>query len=420
MTTERSRSIKNLLIMDRRILVLGIGLGALYWVLESCLDAYVLKQGTFAQSFLSPNAQEVSTRLSELALIIFSWVALHSLFTRWKRADEALRSSEEKFSRAFRTSPDAITLTRLSDGAYLEVNEGFTRLMGYSAEEALASSILGLGHWADPEGRRRILEAMEDKGSVLGMEMPFRRKDGSVFIGSLSAAYLDLEGERCILATTRDVTEQREAEKKLRASLNEKEVLFKEVHHRVKNNLQIVSTLLELQSKFLVDERDLKTFKESQNRVRAMALIHEKLYGSKNLARLDLASYVKSLAAHLFEAFGADRGTVGFQAEVEDIALSMDKAVPFGLILNELVSNALKYAFPGGRKGTIRVELKARENGEVMLSVCDDGVGLPEEVDFRHAKTLGLHLVRMLAWQLQGSLDRVEGPGTRFVIAFRP
>jgi len=420
MTTERGRSIKNLLIMDRRVLVLGAGLAGLYWVLESCLDAFVLGQGTFAQSFISPNAQEISTRLSELALIIFSWVALQSLFTRWKRADEKLRASEEKFAKAFRTSPDAITLTRLSDGAYLEVNEGFTHLMGCSAAEALASSTLELGHWADPEGRRRVLDAMEDKGSVLGMEMSFRRKDGSVFIGSLSAAYLDLEGERCVLATTRDVTEQREAEDRLRASLKEKEILFKEVHHRVKNNLQIVSTLLHLQSKFLVDERDLKTFKESQNRVRAMALIHEKLYGSKNLAKLDLASYVASLADHLFEAFGVDRSTVKLQAEVEDIALNMDKAVPFGLILNELVSNALKYAFPEGRKGTVRIELRARQNGEVALSVSDDGVGLPAEVDFRDAKTLGLHLVRMLAWQLQGSLEREDGPGTKFVIAFRP
>ena len=420
MTTERGRSIKNLLIMDRRVLVLGAGLAGLYWVLESCLDAFVLGQGTFAQSFISPNAQEISTRLSELALIIFSWVALQSLFTRWKRADEKLRASEEKFAKAFRTSPDAITLTRLSDGAYLEVNEGFTHLMGCSAAEALASSTLELGHWADPEGRRRVLDAMEEKGSVLGMEMPFRRKDGSVFIGSLSAAYLDLEGERCVLATTRDVTEQREAENQLRASLNEKEILFKEVHHRVKNNLQIVSTLLDLQSKFLVDERDLKTFKESQNRVRAMALIHEKLYGSKNLAKLDLSSYVASLAAHLFEAFGVERSTVEFQAQVEDIALNMDKAMPFGLILNELVSNALKYAFPGGRKGIVRIELRARENGEVMLAVSDDGIGLPAEVDFRQAKTLGLHLVRMLAWQLQGSLEREDGPGTKFVIAFRP
>ena len=420
MTSKKEGLFSHPLNFDRRVLVLGVGLAGLYWVLESCLDAFVLKQGTFIQSLLSPNAPEISTRLSELGLIIFSWIALQSLFAKWKRADEALRASEEKFAKAFRTSPDAITLTRLSDGAYLEVNEGFTRLMGCSKEEALASSTIGMGHWADPDGRQRVLDAMRETGSVLGTEMPFRRKDGSIFIGSLSAAYLDLQGERCVLATTRDVTEQREAERQLRASLSEKEVLFKEVHHRVKNNLQIVSTLLDLQSKFLVDERDLKTFKESQNRVRAMALIHEKLYGSKNLAKLDLSSYVSSLASHLFEAFGTERGTVEFKADVEDVALSMDKAVPFGLILNELVSNALKYAFPEGRKGTVRIELRARQNGEVALSVSDDGVGLPAEVDFRDAKTLGLHLVRMLAWQLQGSLDREEGPGTRFVIAFRP
>ena len=140
MTSKKEGLFSHPLNFDRRVLVLGVGLAGLYWVLESCLDAFVLKQGTFIQSLLSPNAPEISTRLSELGLIIFSWIALQSLFAKWKRADDALRASEEKFAKAFRTSPDAITLTRLSDGAFLEVNEGFTRLMGYSKEEALASS----------------------------------------------------------------------------------------------------------------------------------------------------------------------------------------------------------------------------------------------------------------------------------------
>jgi len=214
-----------------------------------------------------------------------------------------------------------------------------------------------------------------------------------------------------------DVSERRDAEEKIKASLREKEVMLKEIHHRVKNNLQVVSSLLNIQSRYIADPADAELFKESQNRVQAMALVHEKLYQSSDLARVDFSSYIESLMKNLFYSYAIGRDNISMVADVQPISLSVDAAVPCGLIINELISNCLKHAFPEGSGGEIRVSIRERDN-RIVIEVSDDGIGLSANFDFHTSESLGLQLVNMLVEQLDGSISLEREQGTRFTITF--
>lgn len=204
-------------------------------------------------------------------------------------------------------------------------------------------------------------------------------------------------------------------EEQISASLREKEVLLKEIHHRVKNNLQVTSSLLKLQSGHIQDPRALEMFTESQNRIRSMALVHEKLYQSSDLSRINICEYIQSLSTLLFRSYSAEANRIGLRLDGEPIYLPVDAAVPCGLILNELISNCLKHAFPGGRQGEIRVRVAQEgEGGQALLSVADNGVGLPPGLDLQQTESLGLQLVRMLTLQLHGTLEVLSGTGTEF------
>jgi two-component sensor histidine kinase len=200
--------------------------------------------------------------------------------------------------------------------------------------------------------------------------------------------------------------------------LDEKELLLKEIHHRVKNNLQVISSLLYLQSTRIRDQEALNMFVESQNRVRSMALVHERLYQTRDLARIDAADYVRTLAGQLMSSYRVRPGQVGLRVEVVDLTLDVNVAIPCGLILNELLSNALKYAFPNDRQGEIQVELRTVEAGWLRLVVRDDGVGFPPDLDFRQSRSLGLRLVNTLVEQLEGTIQLDRSGGTRFEVRF--
>jgi two-component sensor histidine kinase/PAS domain-containing protein len=213
-----------------------------------------------------------------------------------------------------------------------------------------------------------------------------------------------------------DITERKQAEEQLQASLHEKEVLLKEIHHRVKNNLQVIASLLYLQSDQLKDPQDVALFEDTQNRVKSMALVHESLYRTGDLARFNFAHYIESLATHLFKSHVAEGSRISLNMELDEIAFDVDTAVPCGLILNELLTNALKYAFPDGRSGTIQITLQAAAE-RVMLRVRDTGVGFPEGFDFRNAESLGLQLVGMMTEQLGGTLTLTCKGGTTFTVS---
>jgi PAS domain S-box-containing protein len=209
--------------------------------------------------------------------------------------------------------------------------------------------------------------------------------------------------------------EKLKVEEQIRSSLKEKEVLLKEIHHRVKNNLQLISSMLNLQSKYIQDPKDIEVFNESQNRVRSMAIIHEKLYQSKDLARLDFAGYIDDLTTYLFRAYSINPDQIRLEVDVQDVSLTVNSAITCGLIINELVSNSIKYAFPDGRNGLMYLRMSAEE-GRVVLYVGDDGVGLPPAVDFRNTRTLGLQLVNSLVEQMGGSIELNRSSGTEFKI----
>ena len=217
-----------------------------------------------------------------------------------------------------------------------------------------------------------------------------------------------------------DVTEGRRAQEALRTSLREKEALLKEVHHRVKNNLQVVTSLLRLEAGRSTVPGTKEVLREMQGRIRSMALLHETLYRSGNLAHVDLAHYLKQLATQLFRAHNADPGAILLQSALTSVRLEMDQAIPCGLIVNELISNCLKHAFPHHHGGEVRLELDVLAGGsQVRLHVGDNGVGLPAEFDPSCATTLGLQLVSDLTRQLQGTLEiRPPGPGAGFTVTF--
>ncbi|MBD2461440.1 CBS domain-containing protein [Oscillatoria sp. FACHB-1407] len=220
-----------------------------------------------------------------------------------------------------------------------------------------------------------------------------------------------------------ELNERKRAEEQLKLSLKEKESLLKEIHHRVKNNLQIISSVLRLQSDYIKDEKILALFNESQHRIRSMALIHEKLYQSKDLSSIHMGDYIDDLTNSLLRSYGAMSHNILLQAEVDNVWLDIDKAIPCGLIINELISNALKHAFPNPtdsehQNNIIRVDIHQTNAARFQLKISDNGIGLPKEIDFRNTESLGLELVCIFTEQLGGEIELNREQGTSFTITF--
>jgi two-component sensor histidine kinase len=217
----------------------------------------------------------------------------------------------------------------------------------------------------------------------------------------------------------RDISFRKQAEQAMRASLLEKEVLLREIHHRVKNNLQVISSLLNIQAKSIHDPAAFELFRESQNRVRSIAVVHQKLHKSKDLAHIDFSEYIRDLVTPLFHTYGVNGSKVALQMDVGKILLGIDTAIPCGLIINELVTNSLKYAFPEDHKGTIGIELHATGPREYLLTVQDSGGRFPRGLDLKTTTSAGMQIVTALVKQLDGQLDLLRDGTTAFRITFR-
>jgi len=334
------------------------------------------------------------------------------------RAHRALKESEEKFRMAFMISPDSVNLNRMDDGLYLDVNEGFEKLTGYSREEVIGKTSLDLGIWVDPKDRAALLKGLRENGHVINLEALFRMKDGSVRDGLMSARVMLLDGTPYILNITRDITDMKLARARIQASLQEKEILLREIHHRVKNNLQVVSGLLNLQASFIEDPGIREKFRESENRVKALAIMHEEAYQSQDLTGIDFAAYVTKLIENIILSYRETSGNIQLDLDLEDVRLVLDTAIPCGLIITELVSNAFRHAFEKDQEGLVRVYLRSDESGTFFLDVSDSGKGFPEDLDFRKTQSLGLQFVCLLVDQLGGSIQMIREKGTTFVISF--
>jgi two-component sensor histidine kinase len=214
-----------------------------------------------------------------------------------------------------------------------------------------------------------------------------------------------------------DNTERKQIDRKIRDSLKEKEVLLQEVHHRVKNNLQVISSILNLQSSYVSDPHTLEILRESQQRIKSMSFIHETIYRTSDFSRLEFMDYIKSIASNLIQSYRTSETSVEFLPEMETVGLNLDQAIPCGLIINELVSNALKYAFKGRKKGRLSIYLHEEDN-EIVIAIKDDGVGLPKDFAFEKNNSLGIQLVYALIDQLDATVKVNQAEGTEFLIRF--
>ncbi|MEI8173889.1 MAG: histidine kinase dimerization/phosphoacceptor domain -containing protein [Deltaproteobacteria bacterium] len=257
---------------------------------------------------------------------------------------------------------------------------------------------------------------------VIYIESQQRRKDGAVrLLAWRCKAIGDEHGTVTgLLLTARDITDIRRAEDRIKASLREKDILLNEIHHRVKNNMQVISSLLKLQASACGNPELTERLNESQSRIHAMALVHEKLYGSKDFSRIDLAGYVRTLSQELFQSHKINQWKIALIVQTDgEVHVDVNKAIPCGLILNELISNALKHAFPGGRQGKLQIIIRETENKEIEIAVRDNGLGLPDDVDIHKPRSLGLDLVNGLVKnQLDGQIEVRRDKGTEFRITF--
>ncbi len=341
--------------------------------------------------------------------------------TEHKRVEDKLRRSEMVYRALFEHASDAVFLMNL-EGVHMAVNKKAADMLGYSREELVGKSYKEIVAASEIGNATDRLNGLLEGRSFPLYERFFRKKDGSEFPVEINVSVVrDPENKPLFIQSiVRDITERKRADEKVRASLREKEILLQEIHHRVKNNMQIISSLHKLQSSTIKDKEALEIFKSIQNRVKSMALIHEKLYQSDNFARVDLAEYVRSLVSYLSSSHALCQPGIKFYVDIKNVFLDINTAVPCGLIINELVSNALRHAFVDGKKGEIRIRMQPLNEKEVELSVSDNGIGLPENLDFRKTNSLGLHLVTLLAEnQLHGKVRYERNGGTHFHVRLR-
>jgi PAS domain S-box-containing protein len=251
-------------------------------------------------------------------------------------------------------------------------------------------------------------------------ELEYVTRKGNYFWGNLAIKVINVAGRGMSLIRVTDISERKKRTEQIRHSLEEKETLLKEIHHRVKNNLQIISSLLRMQSRRRLDEGTLVLFQESQNRVQSMALIHEQLYQSPDLSQIDFGEYIGKLTDNLFRSYGVSQRKIAISIETNGIKLALDTAIPCGLLINELVSNSLKYAFPDDKKGKINIQLKSINDASITLTVSDNGIGIPDTLNWQNSKSLGLRIVDSLTRQLKGNIILKSNYGTTFDVTFYP
>jgi len=339
--------------------------------------------------------------------------------TERKKAEQELSDSERKFRSVVENANDAIYIIT-SDG-FEYVNSAFERLTGFASEEVCgeAFNFWDIIHPGDVKMIRDREDARR-KGKEVPSRYEFRilAKDEKIKTVEPATVHIGKKGEMKVMGILRDVSERKQAEDRVKTSLREKDVLLREIHHRVKNNMQIISSLLRLQSRMIEDGKLIEMFKESQNRIRSMALIHEKLYQTEDFSRINFAEYIRSLTVHLFHTYKVNPNIVRMNVEVRDIFLDINRAIPCGLIINELVSNSLKHAFPDNKKGEVCIRLLTNKQKKTKLTVSDNGIGLPKNVNLLEPETLGLQLVSDLVNQIVGTIKVTRTKGTSFHITF--
>ena len=332
-----------------------------------------------------------------------------------------MRDSEVQYRRLFEAAKDGVLILDAETGAILDVNPFLVEMLGHSHEQFVGKRIWELGFFKDVVANQAKFVTLQQQEYIRYDDLPLKTADGQQRDVEFVSNVYQVDHRKIVQCNIRDITDRKCAQEALQELLREKESLLKEVHHRVKNNLQVISSLMRLQSAQVNNSVAQAALRDMQNRIGSMALLHETLYQSGNLARVDMATYLRSLCSQLFHSLVADPESIQLHLDVASVSLELSQAVPCGLLINELVSNCLKHAFPDGRVGEVRVELQLIDGGPaVRLRVADDGVGLPADFKLGQLQSLGLQLVSDLVGQIQGRLEIGHGPGAVFEVVFTP
>jgi PAS domain S-box-containing protein len=396
-------------------------LGAIWWKRKSLIIPIFLSVLLIGSYFLAHNLNyPLIDDIFRSFIFIAIGIVVVVLSEEIELKDIKLRESQEKFRSVADSAVDGI-ITTDNTGKIVLFNPSLENMFGYGIDEIKGkhASILMPDRYkkqfTNKLGKFRSTGNHEFDGKTF--ESIGLKKDGTEFPFEISIATWGSTVNKFTTSIIRDVTERKRNEKMLQNSLNEKEMLLKEIHHRVKNNLMIISSLLNLQSRYIKDEESKNVFKESQNRARSMALIHERLYQSTDLKRIDFGDYIRTLSNDLYNTYVLDKNSIILDVDVGDIMLDIDISIPLGLIVNELVTNCLKHAFILGKNGKINIKFQTLDNN-YQLEVKDDGTGFSEDIDYKNTDSLGLRLVRSLTEQIDGEIELNNIHGASFIITF--
>lgn len=346
------------------------------------------------------------------------YIAIRSDISKRKQAEALLIESESRF-RSFMDLSPTVAYMKDEQGFYHFTNRMLNVVFGQTVESLKGKTD---ADWlpkeiADVVRENDLAVLRTDKPLIIQETVP--AIDGTEHHWmSFKFPFVNAEGRRFVGGVSLDITDRKKSEEQLNRSLLEKEVLLKEIHHRVKNNLQIISSLLNMQARRMKDSATIEVMNDMKQRIQAMALIHEKLYQSESLSKVDLAAYLKELSTITWQTFRGNLKQVSISNELDNVDISIEKALPCGLIANELILNSLKHGFAPNQKGTIWIKLKKEENSQIRLEIGDDGKGLPPGFEFDKSSSLGLKLVRSLVAQIDGTLRVENGTGASFITTF--
>jgi PAS domain S-box-containing protein len=375
---------------------------------------YEMDDGTFLKIYNERLINKLETRIVQLQE---ANQALENEIQKKKKLMKKLEKSEKNYRELVETINDVIfILDEVGNVTY--ISPVIEYISNYQQEELLGHSFTQFVH---PDDIDELTSSMQRAmaGDLEPSEFRICDKNGNLkYVRTSSRPFISKGRVIGLRGVMVDITQRKSAEDAIKKSLEEKEVLLREIHHRVKNNLQVISSLLHLQELSVEKEEVVDLLKESGGRVRSMAMIHEKLYQSPSFTHIPFKDYILKLLSDIFYSYGIPpTGSIETKLDIEDLNVNIDTAIPLGLIINELVTNSVKYAFPEG-KGTIKIELKSL-TGEMKLTIADNGIGLPKDIDLETTETLGLKLVYTLVNQLEGKLKMSVDDGTEFIITFK-
>ena len=368
--------------------------------------------------FINVSTDILFQKIFILVLFIVFGIILAKVIAKRKQTLKSLQRSHERFRMVADFTYDWEYWIN-PNGHFVYISPSCERITGYRVKDFFKDPDL-LNKIIHPDDLP-VFTRLTQEGQYSPIEFRIKTKDGKErWIGHVCQPVFSRKDGQYLgrRGNNRDVTERKIAEVQTISSLKQKEVLLREVYHRVKNNMQVISSILKLQARYIKDEEVLQMFKDSQNRVKSMSLIHEKLYQSNDLASINIADYIRSLVSLLLSSFKVDVNRIKININLKNIFLDIATAIPLGLIISEIVSNSLKYAFPDERTGEISFSIQKKQEDTYLLIISDNGVGIPPEIDFKTSESLGLHLINALISQLHGNVELNRTKGTLFAITF--